>query len=99
MKLDKEMYYMFLLKLIQDNFPRLAKKISIDDVLVPLTGHNIGMRTNELLSLYMLLCDLFGKEIRIHDVYSFWNLDAIAKLLMEFEDEYVRSVVQREQTV
>ena len=96
MKYEKELYYAFLMKIIDKYFPDISKKISKEGMLAPLTGRNIAMHTYDLMALYMLLCDIFGKEIKLHNVYSFWSIDAIATLLMEYEDERSRFIIQKE---
>lgn len=99
MEYEKEVYHTFLLRIMEKYYPDIAENVLREGVFAPLTGRHVAMRTNELLSLYMLLCDLFGKELKLHDVYSFWSVDAIAVLLMEYEDDNIRSVIQRELTI
>ena len=96
MKYEKEVYHALLVRMIEKYYPNIAENLSKENVYAPLTGRSIAMRTNDLLSLYIMLCDLFEKKLKLHDVYSFWSIDAIATLLMEYEDENVRRIIKRE---
>lgn len=95
MRLSIEDYNAFLMKIMRDHFPEIYERILQEDEYTPLTGRNISMSTNELLSFYMLLCDILKLDIRISDVYSFWSIDSIARMLMKMEDS-IQHKIRRE---
>ena len=88
-------YCAFIVTFIQKHFPHIDK---IPDAKFnePLTGPLIAMRANDVLTLYMLLCDLFKAEIILTSIDAFNSVETISKALLSYIDEEMLDLYARE---
>lgn len=54
------------------------------------------MRANDVLTLYMLLCDLFKVEIILTSIDAFNSVEAISKALLSYINEEMLDLYVRE---